>query len=107
MYQQVRKPKAVGPQVLAITFGLVIGIGAAVGCGDEEIEVGGAAAKAGTPPPAQVTGTVDTKLPRDAADNLRAKAGTGSLAGTTGDNVTDTRAGAGFKLTYEKGHGID
>jgi hypothetical protein len=118
MYQQVRKPKAVGPQqhwrgaarqiAALLTAAVTVAFFIVAGCGDEEIEAN-PAAEAATTTPAVVTGTVETtnQLAKDKAAirgqaQIRDAADTSSLAGTT-----DTRPGAGFKLSYSKGNGAD
>lgn len=88
MYQG---PKAVRPHLVAVAVGVGVGISVAVGCGDDEVESSEQALKAGTPPPAQAGGLTYRSGDYRAPDNA----------------VTDTRATAGFKLTYEKSGSAD
>jgi hypothetical protein len=97
-----------GPKAVGILVGVVIGIGAAVGCGDDGDD--GAALKAGEAEAATVAPQQKQDTTYEGAgykSQIRDAADSGSLAGTTGDNSTDTRAGAGFKLTYEKSGSAD
>jgi hypothetical protein len=75
--------------VIAVTAGVLVGLGV-TSCGDDPTE--GAAAK-GTLPATQAEISKAQSM-RDAADN--------SVV-VTKTVITDTRAGAGFKLGYAKG----